>query len=50
MYDTDKTSRGNQPAFSHALVLNVSYVVQQSVLFLDPPLVRVGAKVRVEVE
>ena len=38
MYDTDKTRRGNQPALSHALALNVSYVVQQSVLFLDPPL------------
>ena len=39
MYDTDKTWRGNQPALSHALALNISYVVQQSVLFLDPPLV-----------
>ena len=38
MYDTDKTRRGNQPALNHALALNISYVVQQSVLFLDPPL------------
>ena len=40
MYNTDKTRRGNQPALSHALALTVSYVVQQSVLFLDPPLHR----------
>ena len=33
MYDTDKTRRGNQPALSHALALNISYVVQQSIFF-----------------
>ena len=38
MYDTNKTRRENQLAMSHALALNVSYVVQQSVLSLDPPL------------